>query len=226
MIEPQLSGLVQWGFAVTSIAIIKAKLGGLYLDKDSECSPRALVFKEKIPFFFYSTHSSYWDPVTAAFLSVLYFKKKTVAPMDEKEFLKHTNLKKTGIFGVREGEGGQIERVLKGLWHEMPELSVWITPQGRFVDNRERQPEFKEGLSRWSLSRTSLRVPIAVDYREDGPKKGVFFRIGAVSKVIGTKEELTPTQLREDSIKLRVELQTTVDRLVEQKDLKKFKRIF
>ena len=179
MIEPSLLPLFQKGFAKTAQVLLARLFSEVWIDKTgSYCIEKG--WPSQSPLFLYSTHSSWWDPIAAAFLSVNYMKRRTIAPMDEKEFKNYKSLRFVGLFGVSQGDGEKVQTTIQNEIEQKPETVVWVTPQGQFAPNELEQPEFKSGLSRWATAMPgSVCVPVSIHYHFGHlPRPFVFFRLG------------------------------------------------
>ncbi|WP_337173720.1 lysophospholipid acyltransferase family protein [Paludisphaera sp.] len=113
-------------------------------------------------------HASWWDPMTAVVLSELLGAGRAhYAPMDQQGLDQYRVLERLGIFGVElESARGGIAFLRKATAIlGRPESVLWITPQGRFADARERPTRFREGLGRL-LHRTAevSVIPLAIEY--------------------------------------------------------------
>lgn len=113
-------------------------------------------------------HASWWDPMTAVVLSEsLGAGRAHYAPMDQQGLEQYRVLEWLGIFGVElETARGGIAFLRKATAVlARPESVLWITPQGRFVDARERPTRFKEGLGRLLHRSAGVTViPLAIEY--------------------------------------------------------------
>ena len=124
----------------------------------------------------YANHSSWWDPLVAMFSAKHMFSDFTFyAPIDASALKKYRIFSKLGFFPVEQesfqGAKHFLEVSLRLL--ERPGTSIWITPEGRFVDARDNSAEFMPGISHLahSLQRRSSNneartwfVPIAIEY--------------------------------------------------------------
>ncbi len=120
------------------------------------------------PLIVVMNHASWWDPLVALVLSESTPPMRThFAPMDAKGLEQYRTLEFLGIFGVELGTTRGSLAFLRQCMAVLarPESVLWITPQGRFVDVRERPTRFKEGLGRL-LHRVSQVdvVPLAIEY--------------------------------------------------------------
>ena len=199
MIEPNLISIAQKGFAKTSSVLLSKTFGGPWWDLDSALMPDSALPQGR-PIFFYSTHSSWWDPMVFALIAIEIFKSRTISPMDEREFRKYKSLRFAGVFGVSEGEGQLVESVIEREFEKFPQTRVWVTPQGAFAPNELKQPDFKTGLSRWSLPMRGIRIPVSIHYYF-GPeaKPGLFVRVGKAesppeSLVLALSKAQTPQE--------------------------------
>jgi 1-acyl-sn-glycerol-3-phosphate acyltransferase len=121
----------------------------------------------KGPLIIYANHSSWWDPMVAVLLAQrLLPERKHYAPMDAEPLKRYPILRKIGIFPV---ELGTPRGATWFLRHSEAILKsggvLWITPQGRFADSRERPIIFKAGLAALvkRVPEATL-LPLAVEY--------------------------------------------------------------
>ncbi len=86
-------------------------------------------------------HSSWWDPLVALMLGHHLCPLRTgCAPMDARELAKFGILKKLGIFGIAPDDARSLpamSRYVLDRFTTDPRATLWITPQGRFMDPRE-----------------------------------------------------------------------------------------
>jgi 1-acyl-sn-glycerol-3-phosphate acyltransferase len=128
----------------------------------------------------YANHASWWDPLTAVILADCYFRSFGLyAPIDAQALAKYKMFARLGFFGVDQHSlhgAGEFLRISRQIL-ATPRSSIWITPEGRFVDVRDREANFNPGLAHLAaaLSRSSQRgdelagrrvwfVPGAVEY--------------------------------------------------------------
>lgn len=123
----------------------------------------------------YANHSSWWDPLVAMYCAKQLFNEFSFyAPIDAAALEKYKIFRKLGFFPVE-------QHTLQGAKHfldvslrllEQPGNSVWVTPEGRFVDARDAA-KFMPGISHLAHSlqrRSSSRstrtwfVSIAIEY--------------------------------------------------------------
>jgi 1-acyl-sn-glycerol-3-phosphate acyltransferase len=120
------------------------------------------------PLIVVMNHASWWDPMTAVVLSGLMPDARAhYAPIDAEGLAQYRFLEWLGIFGIELGTTRGSLMFLRRCQAVLarPESVLWITPQGRFVDVRDRPTRFKEGLGHL-LHRTShvTVLPLAIEY--------------------------------------------------------------
>jgi len=102
-----------------------------------------------IPKVIYLNHPSWWDPLVCLHLARnLFARHHAYAPIDARAVEKYAFFKRLGFFGVENDtpRGAAsffrvAHQVLGQPWH-----MLWVTPQARFADIRERPVRFKNGL--------------------------------------------------------------------------------
>ena len=89
------------------------------------------------------------------------------APMDADALERYSILKRVGIFGVEmKGARGAVQFLRTGLTILQEQGVLWVTPQGRFVDTRERPLIFKPGLAALAAKVPGgcTVLPLAIEY--------------------------------------------------------------
>lgn len=207
MIAPEISPVFQKGFAVTARLLLKKSFRGVYLSKSSSVDVQGNGLASGKPLFLYSNHAAYQDALLAPIVCVNLLGRRSIGPMDQKEFQKNKALKHVGVFGVSSGDGPAVELFMREQFQKYPSTCVWIHPEGEFNASIEKILPFKEGLSRWSNRENHQRVPMAIRYCF-GPdtKPAVFLKIG---RNCPTRE----LSLKDDSEYLRGELERVLHEL-------------
>ena len=121
----------------------------------------------KGPLIVYANHASWWDPMVSVLLAqTLLPERKHYAPMDAVPLKRYPILRKIGIFPVELATARGAVQFLRTSEAILRSGGVlWVTPQGRFADVRERPLSFKAGLS--ALARRvpeAAVLPLAVEY--------------------------------------------------------------
>ena len=101
------------------------------------------------PLLVYANHASWWDPLVSILLAHrLLPTRRHYAPMDAEALERYAILKRIGVFGVdMHSVRGAAQFLRTGLNLLLAHGVLWITPQGRFADVRERPIVFKPGLA-------------------------------------------------------------------------------
>lgn len=125
------------------------------------------------PVLVYLNHPAWWDPLAcAALVDACCRHRRHVALIDEASLSRV--LERLGFVGIEPGSVAGARRLMR-LADEaavVPDLTVWLTPQGRFADPRERPLALAGGLAR--LARrlpNALVVPMALEYPFLGARK-------------------------------------------------------
>lgn len=207
MIAPETSPVFQKGFAITARLLLKKTFRGVYLSKSSSVDKKGNGLSVGKPLFLYSNHAAYQDALLAPIVCINLLGRRSIGPMEQKEFEKNKALKHVGIFGVSPGDGPAVELYMREQFQKYPSTCVWIHPEGEFNASVEKVLPFKEGLSRWSNKEDHQRVPMAIRYCF-GPdsKPAVFLKIG---RNCPTRE----LPLKEDNEYLRGELERVLHEL-------------
>jgi 1-acyl-sn-glycerol-3-phosphate acyltransferase len=137
---------------------------------------RAAEFKPTDSLVVYANHSSWWDPLVAMLSAKRMFSDfRFYAPIDALALEKYRIFSKLGFFPVEQDSFQGAKHFLDVSLRliEQTGTSIWITPEGRFVDARDHSAEFMPGISHLAHSlqrRSSGRtirtwfVPIAIEY--------------------------------------------------------------
>ncbi len=123
------------------------------------------------PLIVYANHSSWWDPMVSVLLGHRRMPgRRHFAPMDAVSLERYGILKRIGIFPVAlESARGAVQFLRTGEAVLAGGGVLWVTPQGRFVDPRQRPLDFKPGLAalahRVAAKYGSCTVlPLAIEY--------------------------------------------------------------
>ena len=125
-----------------------------------------LPVDERTPLVVYLNHPAWWDPlICAAIVERVALARRNVALIDAKNL--SGVLARLGFVGIEPGTTAGARRLgrLGDALAATPEAALWLTPQGRFADPRERPLGFAGGLA--LLARrvpNAVFVPLAIEY--------------------------------------------------------------
>src|SRR4051794_37838764 len=102
-----------------------------------------------IPLVIYTNHASWWDPLVGLVLKEAFFTERALyAPIDAGMLARYRMFAKLGFFGVEQHSRRGAVQFLRAseVILQSPRNILAVTPQGRFVDVRERPVRFQPGL--------------------------------------------------------------------------------
>ncbi len=120
------------------------------------------------PIVVFLNHSAWWDPLVSLLVAREFFAdRRSFAPIDAAMLERYGFFKRLGFFGVEQGSarGGMAflrtaEKILS-----TPGSALWLTPQGRFQDVRERPLRLRDGLGALAaLAPQAVFIPLAIEY--------------------------------------------------------------
>jgi 1-acyl-sn-glycerol-3-phosphate acyltransferase len=123
------------------------------------------------PLIVYANHSSWWDPMVCVLMAAeLMPERRHYAPMDAAALERYSLLKHLGIFPVEmKSARGAVQFLRTGEAILKSGGVLWVTPQGRFADARERPLVFKPGMAALAarvadaVGQCTL-LPLAIEY--------------------------------------------------------------
>jgi len=139
-----------------------------------------------LPLVIYVNHASWWDPLICLTLqNTLFAKRQAYAPIDSQALRKYRFFSRLGFFGVDQNQLRGVRQFLRAAQAVLsqPNTILWLTPQGRFADVRERPVRFKSGLGHLPrcIERAAF-VPLALEYTHwEERKLEVLGRFGPIS---------------------------------------------
>ena len=120
------------------------------------------------PLLIYMNHPSWWDPIVSAVLCSEYFRHyRHYSPIDAEALEKYKFFARMGFFGVARNDTRSARRLLElgSQILSQEQSALWITPQARFADVRERP--LRIGTAVAHLAQRSphcVVLPLAVEY--------------------------------------------------------------
>lgn len=193
MNEPHISRFVLWFFRGIVHGYFRRHFTAVRLSRASilnRLEDRRLII--------YANHGSWWDPMVSVLLGQKLMPHRShYAPMDAVSLKRYGILKHIGIFGVDLHSPRGAARFIRGSLKVIADCGVlWVTPQGRFADARERPLEFKPGMAALAAKIPGgvTVQPVAIEYvfwNERLPE--VLLHFGRPLRVAGeTAAELQP----------------------------------
>jgi len=120
------------------------------------------------PIIAFNNHASWWDAILMLLLSdQLFNERRCFGPMDAKALEKYRFMRWCGVFGVEQDSARGAARFLaiSRTILNAGDTVLWMTPQGRFSDPRERPITFKPGLAHIARDfPQATLIPIAFEY--------------------------------------------------------------
>ena len=119
------------------------------------------------PVIVYANHSSWWDPMICFLLAAeLMPHRRHFAPMEAASLDRYAILKRIGVFPVAiESARGAVQFLRTGQAVLASGGVLWITPQGKFADPRQKPLVFKPGLATLAGRVGPCTVlPLAIEY--------------------------------------------------------------
>jgi len=175
---------------------------------------------EQTPIIAYANHPSWWDPIVAMLLQRAYFSNRTFyAPIDADALEKYRIMAKLGFYGVRmeslDGASAFLSTTKAIL--RQKNVTVWITPEGRFSDVRDHCMPLMPGLSHLALKMPGVKfLPVAFEYgfwNESRPQ--IFARFGSP---IGSSESMSKADWNDLLTERLRATQTELARSVQSRD--------
>ncbi len=160
---PRISaGLVQI-FAAYSRRYLRRRFHTIRILK-SGMPPRDL----SRPVVIYLNHSAWWDPLVCLRLAQIYFADRaSYAPIDAVALQRYGFFKRLGFYGVEQASARgamtflRTTRAILGSSQNV----VWLTPQGRFMDVRERPLRLQRGIGELAAQvDNAIFLPLAIEY--------------------------------------------------------------
>ena len=120
------------------------------------------------PLVIYLNHASWWDPLICLLLSREFFADRTsFAPIDAPMLERYGFFRHLGFFGIEQDTPrGALTflRTTRALLASS-QNAVWLTPQGRFMDVRERPLRLKDGLGALATREPRAAfIPLAIEF--------------------------------------------------------------
>lgn len=122
----------------------------------------------ELPLVIYTNHASWWDPVVGLVLKDAFFSDRTLyAPMDAAMLTRYRMFAKLGFFGVEQRSRRGAVQFLRAseVILESDNNLLAVTPQGSFVDVRQRPARFEPGLGHLATrAKRAVFLPVAMEF--------------------------------------------------------------
>jgi len=126
------------------------------------------VLDSSRPVVIFLNHPSWWDPLICLELAEkLFAERRSFGPIEAAMFKRYRFFRFLGFFGV---DGGSVSgtREFLTICHLLLDSSenvLWLTPQGRFADVRDRDLRLQGGLGALAAREPQAQfVPLAIEY--------------------------------------------------------------
>lgn len=160
---PHVSAQVMRVFAAYTRRYLRRRFHGMRILR-SGLPPRDLAG----PVVIYLNHAAWWDPLVCLLLSREYFAaRSSFAPIDAAMLDRYGFFRHLGFFAVEQNttRGARTFLETSRTLLASPGNALWITPQGRFVDVRERPLRLQEGLGALAARVPGVTfLPLAIEY--------------------------------------------------------------
>lgn len=126
----------------------------------------------KGPSLVYLNHASWWDPLICLLLAehmvpASRSSHRAYAPIDADALQKYRFFSRIGFFAVKRNSVAGARAFLRTGAAVLadPQATLWVTPQGRFADPRERPIRIEPGIAELALRSPGTRCfPLAIEY--------------------------------------------------------------
>jgi 1-acyl-sn-glycerol-3-phosphate acyltransferase len=160
---PRVSSIMTSAFNAYNRRFIRRHFHAVRISKGG-LRPQALTR----PLVIYLNHASWWDPLVCLLLARAFFPDRTsFAPIDATMLDRYRLFKHLGFFPVEQATTSGARNFLRTARAILTSSAnvLWLTPQGRFADVRERPLRFQNGLGALAASESGVTfVPLAIEY--------------------------------------------------------------
>ena len=130
--------------------------------------PGAPPIDEARPLVVYINHPAWWDPLVGCLLAERLFPARNhYAPIEAAALGRYRFMERLGLFGIDPSASRGAAQFLRTARAVLShgQNALWITPQGRFADARQRPLAFRPGLAHLAARLSGATVlPLAFEY--------------------------------------------------------------
>ena len=120
------------------------------------------------PLVFFLNHAAWWDPLVCLLLAREFLpERQSFAPIDSAMLARYGIFRRLGFFGIEPRSASGARTFLRTAHAVLASSSraLWLTPQGRFMDPRERPLRLEDGLGGLATREPDAAfVPLAIEY--------------------------------------------------------------
>lgn len=120
------------------------------------------------PLVIFLNHAAWWDPLVCLLLAREFFpQRNSYGPIDAAMLERYSFFRRLGFFGVEQNTVAGARDFLRNAQAILASSgnTLWLTPQGRFTDVRERPLRLQNGLSALIKRVPNAAViPLAIEY--------------------------------------------------------------
>lgn len=120
-----------------------------------------------MPLVVYLNHPSWWDPLLCLVARAAFFaERRSFAPIEAAMLARYRFFGRLGFFGIQPNSARGAARFLRVAETILraPNTALWLTPQGRFCDARQRPAGFKPGLGHLAARlERAVFLPLALE---------------------------------------------------------------
>ena len=162
---PEVSRWLQNGFHRFLRVFLKRHFHAIAIDRASRCEQSIAPDQ---PLIVYGNHPGWWDPLMAHYLNRnLFPQRQFYAPIDAEALEQYRVFARLGFYGVQlqtaKGAADFLRNSVAIL--RAGDTSIWMTPEGRFADVRDRSARLMPGLAHLCTRMESgCALPLALEY--------------------------------------------------------------
>jgi 1-acyl-sn-glycerol-3-phosphate acyltransferase len=120
------------------------------------------------PLVIYLNHAAWWDPLVCLLLAREFFAGRTsFTPIESAMLARYGFFKRLGFFGIEPNTAHGARTFLRTAHAILASSAhaLWLTPQGRFMDVRDRPLRLEDGLGALAAREPDTAfVPLAIEY--------------------------------------------------------------
>ncbi|MEZ6090137.1 MAG: lysophospholipid acyltransferase family protein [Pirellulaceae bacterium] len=163
---PEINSFLLRGFRWYSFRLIRRHFHAVAMLRNAGSTLASIPDDQ--PLIVYGNHPGWWDPLTAQLVCATYFPQRDFfAPIDAAALQRYRVLARLGFYPIEMASTSGAANFLKcsRAILRRPNSSIWLTPEGRFCDARDRGAELMPGLAHLCGKLDVGRVlPLAMEY--------------------------------------------------------------